>query len=502
MARHLVPVQSSLVPSLVASLVACFVIWRAWSTLRQYWRLRHVPGPRTAAFSKWWLLRAVAGGRTHLDLYEACQKYGSVTRVGPKDLVTSDPELMRRMLHVRTTYKRSDWYDGMRLDPSKDNVLSQRDDELHSKLRFKMAAGYSGKEVDNLEAKIDRNVLALIRLLDSKYVAANQPFDFGRKAQYFTLDVISDLAFGKPFGDLDSDSDVHKYISTMETNMPNIILTSSLPWLLSLLASPLLRWMLPSERDVIGVGRTMAIAKQVAAERFGPDKKVQRDMLGSFVARGLTQSEAESEILMQILAGSDTTATAIRATMLYIMSSPRVVNKLRAEMETAQLTWPVITDVEARNMAYLQAVIKEGLRMFPPVAGLMAKEVPKGGDTFKGVFFPEGTRIGYCAWGVARWPETWGPDAHEFRPERWIEASPERLREMDATVELVFGYGRWQCLGRNVALMELNKVFVELLRRFDLCLVNPARPWVSSNFGIFMQSEFWIKAYRREENVA
>ncbi|RDA94984.1 hypothetical protein CP533_0162 [Ophiocordyceps camponoti-saundersi (nom. inval.)] len=489
----------TIVTSLLASLLASLFIWRAWSTLRQYIRLRHVPGPRSAAFSKWWLLRALSGGRTHLDLYEACQKYGSVTRIGPNDLVTSDPELMRRMLHVRTTYKRSDWYDGMRLDPAKDNVISQRDDELHNKLRWKMAAGYSGKEVDDLEAKIDRNVLALIHLLDSKYVAANLPFDFGRKAQYFTLDVISDLAFGTPFGDVDSDSDMHRYIATMERNLPNIIVTSSLPWLLTLLGSPLLRWMLPSDKDVIGVGRTMAIAKQVAAERFGPDKKVQRDMLGSFISRGLTQSEAESEILMQILAGSDTTATAIRATMLYIISNARVINKLRAEIEATKPSWPVIADAEARNMPYLQAVVKEGLRMHPPVAGLMAKEVPKGGDDYNGVFFPEGTRIGYCAWGVARWPDVWGADANEFRPERWIDSSPERLREMEATVELVFGYGRWQCLGRNVALMELNKIFVELLRRFDFCLVNPLRPWVSSNCGMFMQSEFWIKAYRRCE---
>ncbi|PHH79236.1 hypothetical protein CDD80_5320 [Ophiocordyceps camponoti-rufipedis] len=448
--------------SVVASLLAALVVWRAWSTLSQYWRLRHVPGPRCAAFSKWWLLRAVAGGRTHLDLYEACQKYGSITRIGPNDLVTSDPDLMRRMLHVRTPYKRSDWYDGMRLDPSKDNVLSQRDDDLHGKLRSKMAAGYSGKEVDSLEAKVDANVLQLIRLLENKYVAVNQAFDFGRKAQYLTLDVISDLAFGKSFGDLDTDSDVHQYISTMEANMPNIIVSSSMPCLLSLLASPLFRWMLPSERDVVGVGRTMAIAKQVAAERFGPDKKIQRDMLGSFVARGLTQSEAESEILMQLLAGADTTATAIRATLLHIISSPRVTTKLLAEIRASHPSWPVITDAEARAMPYLQAVVKEGLRMFPPVAGLMAKEVPKGGDTHKGIFLPEGTRIGYCAWGVARWPDVWGPDAHEFRPERWTEASPELLREMDATADLIFGYGRWQCLGRNVALMELNKVFVEL----------------------------------------
>ncbi|PHH60644.1 hypothetical protein CDD81_1395 [Ophiocordyceps australis] len=386
----------------------------------------------------------------------------SVARVGPRDLLTSDADLMKRMLNVRTQYKRSDWYHGMRLKPGEDNVLSQRDDYLHNALRAKMAPGYSGKEVEDLECKIDRNIMALVNLIDSKYVSANQPFDFGRKAQFLTLDVISDLAFGKAFGDLDTDSDVHEYIATMESSMPNIMVTTVLPWLASLLASPLLRWMMPSDKDANGLGRAMAIAKHVAAERFGPNKKTKKDMLGSFVARGLSQSEAESEILMQLLAGSDTTATAIRATFLFIISNARVLSKLLDEIKASKPTWPVITNAEARNMPYLQAVIKEGLRTFPPVAGLMAKEVPKGGDSFKGIFFPEGTRIGYCAWGIMRQRELWGPDANEFRPERWLEASPEKAREMEGTADLVFGYGRWQCLGRNVAFMELNKVFVEV----------------------------------------
>ncbi|KAK2589590.1 hypothetical protein QQS21_012733 [Conoideocrella luteorostrata] len=446
----------------IAGAALLVVVGSVLSTLRQYFLLGHISGPTSAGFSKWWLARAVRGGRSHLDFYEVCQKYGSVARVGPCHLITSDPDLMKRMLNVRTAYKRSDWYDGMRLDPAKDNVLSMRNDALHSDLRSKMAAGYSGKEVDNLEARIDQNILALVDLLESKYVSLDKPFDFGRKAQYFTLDVISDLAFGRPFGDLATDSDVHEYISTSELNMPSVMLTTVFPWLMTLLAFPLFKSVMPSEKDAVGIGRTMAIAKEVASERFGPHRKVQKDMLGSFVARGLTQSEAESEILMQILAGSDTTATAIRATLLHIITNPRVLNKLLSEIESADPGWPVISDAAARRMPYLQAVVKEGLRIWPPVVGLMAKEVPQGGDTFKGVFLPEGTRIGYCAWGIFRKKEVWGQDADEFKPERWMDASPTKRKEMDETLDLVFGYGRWQCLGRNVAQMELNKIFVEV----------------------------------------
>lgn len=121
-----------------------------------------------------------------------------------------------------------------------------------------------------------------------------------------------------------------------------------------------------------------------------------------------------------------------------------------------------ITDTEARKMPYLQAIIKEGLRMWPPGSGLSSKEVPEGGDIINGVFVPGGTQIGYAAFALFRNKEIWDNDADVFRPERWLIDDKERLREMDAVWEFVFGYGRWQCLGKNLAMMELSKVVVEV----------------------------------------
>ncbi|KAI3527021.1 cytochrome P450 [Colletotrichum abscissum] len=483
--------------------------------LYQHLRLRHIPGPPSAGFSLWWLLRAVYSGSMHLKFYEAGLKYGSLVRVGPNDVVTSDPDLLRHMLGVRTKYTRSDWYNAMRLDPGNDNVLSTRDDTVHTRLRSQMAGGYSGKEVLDLELKIDESVLRLMSMIDA-YASQDKRFDFGLKAQYFTLDVISDLAFGKPFGDLASDSDVYDYIHSTEQSMPNIVVAAVLPSLLHVLSWPLLRRLLPSEDDATGFGRLIrwvmsrsfsgpvcagqlkspACAVFVAFSQARHSKKTRQDMLGSFVAHGLTQKEASSEILMQILAGSDTTATAIRATLLHLITNPRVLATLRAEIERFRPSWPVVTEAEARKMTYLQAVIKEGLRIFPPVVGQMSKEVPKGGDTFKGVHLPEGTRIGYGAWGIFRRGDIWGQDADDFRPDRWLTADAESLRSMEATLEIVFGHGKWKCLGRNVAMMELQKLFVELLRRFDLVLCDPTRPWKSLNYGISLQSQYWMRAYQ------
>ena len=122
----------------------------------------------------------------------------------------------------------------------------------------------------------------------------------------------------------------------------------------------------------------------------------------------------------------------------------------------------VIPNGRAQKMAYLQAVVKEGMRWHPPVAGMLSRKVPAAGDEWKGVSLPPGTEVGYSAWGVMHDEGFWGEDAGQFRPERWLDADAPRLKAMDATLGLTFGYGRWQCLGKYVAWMELNKVFVEV----------------------------------------
>jgi hypothetical protein len=100
----------------------------------------------------------------------------------------------------------------------------------------------------------------LIKLIDSKYISTStdyRPMDFGRKASYFTLDVISSLAFGKAFGDLERDEDVHKYIEMLDEAGPTIILLTVLPLVRKLLRLPLMTKLLPNAKDQIGFGKVM-----------------------------------------------------------------------------------------------------------------------------------------------------------------------------------------------------------------------------------------------------
>ena len=100
--------------------------------------------------------------------------------------------------------------------------------------------------------------------------------------------------------------------------------------------------------------------------------------------------------------------------------------------------------------------------MWPPVSASMYKNPPPEGDTIAGKFIPAGTKVGVCWWAISRNKEVFGDDADVYRPERWLEAPAEKLDAMEKTKDMVFSPGKWQCLGKPVAMIELNKVFFEV----------------------------------------
>lgn len=92
---------------------------------------------------------------------------------------------------------------------------------------------------------------------------------------------------------------------------------------------------------------------------------------------------------------------------------------------------------------------------------MLSKTSPPDGDTFTSesgetIHIPGGVDIGWSSWGMQRSKTTFGADADIFRPERWLETGQtteekEKFALMEKLSELVFGYGKYQCLGKNVA---------------------------------------------------
>jgi hypothetical protein len=126
---------------------------------------------------------------------------------------------------------------------------------------------YSGKENDHLEGSIDSNIAKLIKLLESKYLSTDtvyKPVDFAPKSQFFTIDVISEIAFGKSFGNLEADEDTSSYIKATEEIFPMIILLGTFPWLAQVFFSRPFKGLLPSDTDAAGMGKLMGFVNAPA----------------------------------------------------------------------------------------------------------------------------------------------------------------------------------------------------------------------------------------------
>ena len=153
----------------------------------------------------------------------------------------------------------------------------------------------------------------------------------------------------------------------------------------------------------------------------------------------------------------------MQAAVLYVATNPQVYSKLMPEIIAAEAAGTISHPIkyqEALRLPYLQAVIKESLRIYAPAGCPMPRLVPPGGARFCGFFIPEGTWIEMSHWALNRRKETYGEDADLFRPERWLE-DEERARAWEKA-DMNWGAGYCTCLGKNIALMEINKTVVEV----------------------------------------
>ncbi|KAM0268896.1 hypothetical protein ACHAQH_009869 [Verticillium albo-atrum] len=512
---------------LVVALFAFYLV----RTLITWAKLRQFDGPRWTSVSNIPHGKAALSEKCHEWYADVSKKHGKIARIAPGILLTSSPEVWTHV-NRQAGYKRSDWYyNACRVEYRRDNVFTQTNNAKHEQRRKQMAPGvsrqqlvqsklnridkgqYSGRENPGLEASVDERLQDLLNLIKTKYISTQDriiPMDLAKKVQFFTLDVISAVGLGKTFGMLTADEDVDLYLQSSEEGLAaaNFAWALGVSWLAQ--APVVGRLIAPSPRDNNGFGRMMATCFRFVDERVArgdTDKK--SDMLASFIRHGLHDDELRSEALEQIIAGSDTTASAVRGALLLIISNPRVSTLLQKEIDEAvrdgrapEVGEGLISLAQAKELPYLQAVFRESLRLRPPVANLFPRDIPAGGDTVvvdgESVALPGGVCIGYSAYAMHRSEALYGDDAQAFRPERWFEDDKDKLAAMVRTNDLVFGDGKFTCLGKPVAQMELTKTIFELLRHFDIALIDPIQPWKTRNLlGLFAISDMWVQVMER-----
>ncbi|KAJ3115531.1 hypothetical protein HDU96_000478 [Phlyctochytrium bullatum] len=225
------------------------------------------------------------------------------------------------------------------------------------------------------------------------------------------------------------------------------------------------------------------------------ENKGYRDLLDLYMetevdGKPLTDQELRDMILNMIIAGRDTTAVALSWCFWELSSRREIVEKIRQELDEVT-GGSVPTFDQVVQLKYLNAVFLETLRLYPSVP-IETKISVKEDVLPGGIVIPPLTEIEWLPWAMGRTESIWGPDACDFRPERWIDAEGKLRRETPYKFP-AFNAGPRTCLGQQMATVEGVMVMAALCLNFDLELAKEAK--VEYSIGLTLNMKHGLKMH-------
>ncbi|KAJ4877036.1 hypothetical protein Rs2_42054 [Raphanus sativus] len=174
-------------------------------------------------------------------------------------------------------------------------------------------------------------------------------------------------------------------------------------------------------------------------------------------------------ILAFILAGRDTTASALTWFFWLLSENPQVVTKIRQEIINTNLSRAGNRQENMDKLVYLHGALCEAMRLFPPVSfgrksSIESDVLPSGHKVYPN------SKIIICLYALGRMRAVWGEDALHFKPERWV-CEDGRLKHEPSFKFLSFNSGPRTCLGKNLAMNQMKTVAVEILQNYDIKVV-------------------------------
>ncbi|KAF4836184.1 Pisatin demethylase [Colletotrichum siamense] len=479
--------------------------------------LRSVPGPFLARVTDLWYLYHVRQGsfeKVNIKLHE---KYGSIVRYGPNRYSINNAESSKTIYGHATQFRKSDWYSATTPDNRLVNIFAEQDIKRHAYSRRFYSSPYSMTSLVHYEPYLDECGALFCQRL-GEFSRAGISADFGHWFQCFAFDAIAMMTYGRRLGFLDQGEDV----SNVMENINMTLIYSSVVGIYPSLHKYAMSILRAFDR-FFGDGTAMFVPKFtqkiIDDERASPklvvDVQGQEDgvaakesFLTKFLAKHSSDPKFTNDYVLagcaaNMFAGSDTTGLSLSAILYNLLKSQDSMGKLRQEIDEFTSRGELSeapTFKESQQMPYLQAVIKEALRVHPAVGIPLERVVPEGGATIGGRFFPEGSVVGINSWVQHRDRSLFGDDADHFRPDRWLVNDEAKLSVMNRNWT-PFGLGSRTCLGKNISILEISKLIPRIVRDFDFQLEGtaaaPGGSWETCNVFFVKPKNFYVKVQPR-----
>ncbi|KAI0628638.1 high nitrogen upregulated cytochrome P450 monooxygenase 2 [Trametes polyzona] len=443
--------------------------------------LARYPGPLGCRLTKFWMASVSFTGRQHTYIKSLHERYGDIVRTGPNEVSIRDPTVVSTMLGPNGLPHGPMFYGKLLIRTEKDMpVVGIMDIAEHLERRKPWARAFSASAMKEYEPMVAARAMQLVQALLRQEGEVN----IGIFVNYFSYDIMCDMAFGGG-SELLRDGDTDNFWSLLESGLPPGTFISHVPWLGPYLA----------RIPVV----TADIHKVLAHSRYLTSTRMQggsrRKDLFHYLnfedqqdARPPSVEEVASEGILAIVAGADTTSSALASIFFCLATHAEAYKHLEEEVDRFYPPGQDPGDTRFhREMHYLTAVINETLRVYPSVPGGVQRHVPhrSKGATLGSIFLPPGTSVWLHTFSMTRDARNFFPGPDEFWPERWLLASG-RISFADALATrpgldktafmhnegayVPFSYGPMNCVGKNLAMLEMRVVVCAVLQRFRLRL--------------------------------
>lgn len=528
--RPVAPQMSLLKPSNAIFLPVAFAaaylsyvfLWTIWNAYLG--PLSKYPGPRLRSLTilpKVWSIYSGNEGSDYVALHE---KYGPIVRIAPRELsFVGNAQTFRDIYGFKKSGERGPFKDPVMIPRPITGVHSMltADDEQHSRQRRIVANAFADRSLKDLEPMLKQWVAKMVQKLGESasaggktdmlkyyncttFVSARISKNCFRVLIRMCQDIMADLCFNESLNMLE-DSEYSPWVKTIFAG----IRASSPFRAVRCLGRPAGRiidsLVLRSKRIRQTTFKHLKYSSDRVDKRLamkGPPPRA--DLWTKIIEKsnasdeGFTLAEHHTTAMVFMAAGTETSATALSGITYHLLRNPAMMARITAEVRNFAATAGKNFDLDdLRRLPYLQAVISEGLRMYPPVPIALQRRTPPEGSTIAGDYIPGDVGVAVHQLATYRHESNFAKP-YEFHPERWLPISAEEGNEVfkdDHRAALEpFSVGPRNCIGKNLAYHEIRLILTETLRNFDLALCSESANWTEQKVYLLWEKHpLWCK---------